>query len=187
MAYLTCRIFIVFVILGTMTVLNLPGQTLDPTVENFMFDRYHKPDELNAAIDSLHRSNPDLTTLHRIGQSAGKRELQVLEIRSGSGNGSNRTPAIFVIGNLEGTVPIASEAAIFLAHQLAENADAREDLTWYILATGNPDGTARFFMQPLVADSRNQHAHNDDMDDAVDEDGPDDLDGNGMITQMRAK
>jgi hypothetical protein len=187
MVYITCRIFIMFITVGAMTVINLPGQTQDSTAENFVFDRYHTPSELNAEIDSLHRANPDLTTVHRIGQSAGKRELLVLEIRSDTSNGANRTPAVFVIGNLEGKVPIASEAAIFLAHQLIENAEARKDLAWYILAAGNPDGTARFFTQPLIADGRNESAHNDDMDDAVEEDGPDDLDGNGIITQMRVK
>ena len=187
MVYITCRIFVMFITVGAMTVINLPGQTQDSTAENFVFDRYHTPRELNAVIDSLHRANPDLTTVHRIGQSAGKRELLVLEIRSDTGNGANRTPAVFVIGNLEGTVPIASEAAIFLAHQLIENAETRKDLAWYILAAGNPDGAARFFTQPLIADGRNQSAHNDDMDDAEDEDGPDDLDGNGIITQMRVK
>ncbi len=187
MAHITCRIFVMFITVGVMTIINLPGQVQDSIAENFLFDRYHTPSELNAEIDSLHRANPYKTTVHRIGQSAGKRELPVLEIRSGSSNRTNRTPAVFVIGNLEGTVPIASEATIFLAHQLIENAEARKDFTWYILAAGNPDGTARFFTQPLIADGRNQSAHNDDMDDAVDEDGPDDLDGNGSITRMRVE
>jgi hypothetical protein len=158
-----------------------------PAAESFTFDRYHPPQELNAALTALNQANPTLTAVHRLARSAGGRDVLVLEIGPEAGKKVHRLPAVFVVGNLEGTVPVASEAAVFLARQVVEKAEARKDLTWYILAAGNPDAAARFFAKPLVADGRNDAACNDDMDEATDEDGPDDLDGNGLVTEMRAR
>ncbi|MCP4157910.1 MAG: hypothetical protein GY757_59925, partial [bacterium] len=79
------------------------------------------------------------------------------------------------------------EAALFLAQSIIEKPDARKDKTWYILPQGNTDAAVRFFKKPLFVDPRNTRPYNDDMDDRVDEDGFEDLDGNGFITSMRVK
>jgi hypothetical protein len=50
---------------------------------------------------------------------------------------------------------------------------------------GNPDAAAKFFEAPLFEDSRNDHPTNDDKDDLTDEDGVNDLNGDGWITSMR--
>lgn len=169
---------------GTAVKAPAPASIL-PESELVKFDRYHTPEELNAAVDAIHQANPNLTAVHRIGRSAGGRDLLILEIGPDVGGKTRRMPAVFVAGNLEGTLPIASEAALFLALRLVASAEARKDLTWYILPAGNPDGSARYFSRPSYADGRNGRPHNDDMDDTDDEDGPDDLDGNGIITEMR--
>jgi hypothetical protein len=192
MNYATCRTFILGMALGAMVSIGIPVLAQTPgsgkvSDETLVFDRYHTPEELSAAIRAINRANPDLTAIHRIGQSPGGRELLLLEISPDIGNKEHRIPAVFVVGNLEGAVPIASEAAMHLAYQLIRNEEARKDLAWYLLVGGNPDGAARFFAEPNFAGGWNDSARNDDMDDAVDEDGPDDLDGNGIITQMRVK
>jgi hypothetical protein len=181
MMHATCRAFILGITVGLTAAGGL--QSAD-TVE---FDRYHTPQELNAAVSAINQANPALTAVHRIGQSPAGRDLIVLEAGPEIGSKVRRAPAVFIVANLEGTIPIASEAAVFLAQQVIGNAETRKDLTWYILASGNPDGAARFFAKPLFASGRNDSAHNDDMDDAADEDGPEDLDGNGIITEMRVK
>jgi len=186
MNYAICRTFVLGI---AMAAIGVPGlaQTPESAKGPLQFDQYHTPQELNAAITAINRANPDLTAIHRIGQSPGGRELLVLEVGPDVGSKEHRIPAVFVVGNLEGTVPIAAEAATFLAYQLIDNEAARKDLAWYLLVNGNPDGAARFFAKPAFAGGWNDSAHNDDMDDAIDEDGPDDLDGNGIITQMRVK
>ena len=52
---------------------------------------------------------------------------------------------------------------------------------------GNPDAYARFFMKPLWSDPGNATPFNDDTDDQTDEDGYNDLNNDGLITQMRVK
>jgi len=70
---------------------------------------------------------------------------------------------------------------------ILEKPEVRKDKTWYVLVCGNPDAAAAYFANPLQMDTRNSRPHNDDMDDSTDEDGTDDLDGNGIITSMRVK
>ncbi len=151
------------------------------------FDRYRKPEELNAALRDLAKANPSVARVHSLAKSAGGRELVLLEIGPETARTAKSLPAVFVAANMEGTVPIAGEAALYLAKLVLEKAEARSDRTWYILPCGNPDAAARYFAKPLYRNARNARPHNDDQDDAVDEDGPDDLDGDGLITVMRVK
>jgi hypothetical protein len=94
---------------------------------------------------------------------------------------------VLVVANMEGVLPLTTEAALSLADRLLADANAARSLTWFILPNGNPDAATRYFRKPLVADERNAGGWNDDMDDQADEDGPDDLDGNGLITELRVK
>ena len=151
------------------------------------FDRYHTPVELNAALREYARANSSIAKVHPLAQSAGGREVVLIEIGPEVGKKDKAFPAVFVGANFEGTVPIAGEAAVFLAKQIIEKPETRKDLTWYVLPCPNPDSAMSYFTKPLHEDSRNARPFNDDMDDATDEDGVNDLDGNGVITMLRVK
>ncbi len=151
------------------------------------FDRYHKPEELAAAVQDLARANPGFAKVHILAKSPGGRELILLEVGPETAKTAKSLPAVFIAANMEGTVPISSEAALYLAKLVCEKADMRSDRTWYILPCGNPDAASRYFAKPLLLDARNARPRNDDQDDQADEDGADDLDGDGLITQMRVK
>ena len=160
-----------------------PGAQQAPLV----FDRYHAPQDANAALTALNKANPATTAIHKIATSAGGADLLAIEIGPEAGKKARKLPAVLVVANLEGVYPIATEGGLFLAQQLLQAPGAARDLTWFIVPAGNPDAAARYFAKPLAADERNASKWNDDMDDQVDEDGPDDLDGNGIITAMRVK
>ena len=151
------------------------------------FDRYHTPAELNAAFRDMARANAAFARIHDLAKSPGGREVVLIEIGPEAGKAVKTLPAVFIGANFEGVVPLAGEAALFLVKQLVEKPEAREDLTWYVLGCPNPDAAFRYFSKPLLPDSGNDRPWNDDMDDAMDEDGPEDLDGNGLITTMRVK
>lgn len=159
-----------------------PGLAAQPTV----FDRYHSPAELNQAFRDIARTNAAFARIHVLARSPGGSEILLLEIGPETGRAEKNLPAVFVGADFDGLRPIAGEAALFLAHQLVAKPGVRADCTWYILGCANPDAAARFFSRPLYADPRNAAAANDDQDDAVDEDGPEDLNGDGLITMMRA-
>ncbi len=150
------------------------------------FDRYHTVVELNKALENFVVSYPQFTRLHKIAVSPGKNAVLMLEI--GPEVGEEKTlPAVLVVANLEGAVPLASEGALFLAQSIMEKPELRKDKTWYVLPCGNPDAGSRYFAKPLHMDVRNVQPFNDDLDDQTDEDGVDDLDGNRIITMMRVK
>ena len=163
------------------------GTTLAAQPAAPAFDRYHSPREVNAALAALHAANPGSTALHTVAVSPGGTELVAIEIGPAAGKTGPRVPAVFVVANLEGLHPAGTEAALYLANLLLRTPDATRDLSWIVLPAANPDAASRFFAKPLRADARNATPWNDDMDDRADEDGPNDLDGNGVITAMRRK
>jgi len=149
------------------------------------FDRYHSPAELNAAFRGIAQANAAFAKIHVLAKSPGGAEVLLLEIGPETGKAEKSLPAVLVGAGFDGLAPISGEAALYLAKQLVEKPDVRKDLTWYVIGCANPDAAARFFSKPLFADSRNASPVNDDLDDAVDEDGPEDLNGDGFITMMR--
>ncbi|MFZ2055476.1 MAG: M14 family metallopeptidase [Candidatus Aminicenantales bacterium] len=151
------------------------------------FDRYHTPADRMAAFQEMARANPGVIRVHTLAKSPGGRDILLLEIGPETGKAEKIHPAVFVAADMEGTVPISSEAALYLAKLVLEKSDLRTDRTWYILPCGNPDAAARFFAKPLQRCPRNAAPVNDDRDDRTDEDGADDLNGDGFITQMRVK
>lgn len=151
------------------------------------FDRYHTPGEINKSLQELAGAHPTITKLHKIAVSPGKKAVNMIEIGPETNAQKKNLPAVLVIANAEGSVPIASEAALFLAKTILEKPEIRKDKTWYILPGCNPDAAAHYFDKPLRMDARNSHPYNDDKDDREDEDGLEDLDGNGIITMMRVK
>ncbi|MCK4765046.1 MAG: hypothetical protein KAW12_22800 [Candidatus Aminicenantes bacterium] len=153
----------------------------------FDFDAYHTPEALNKALKKFAAANSKNAVIHKIALSPGGREVNLIEIGPEVKKKKKLLPAVFVAANMEGTVPISSEAAIYLIKAILEKPEVSKDKTWYVLPVGNPDAAAGYFKKPLVKDGRSDRPHNDDMDDQTDEDGCDDLDKNGFITQMRVK
>lgn len=148
--------------------------------------KYHTPSEVNDIINDIQNSNRSITKIHNLAESPGGRDLLMIEIGPEINSSEKTLPAIFVVGNMEGTIPISTEASLKLINEVLEN-NAAQDKTWYILPNGNPDAAAKYFRTPLIMDSRNELPHNDDMDEATDEDGWEDLNEDGRITQMRVE
>ncbi|MBD3220010.1 hypothetical protein GF314_02105 [bacterium] len=126
----------------------------------------------------------DRATVHELGRSAGDQTLRLLEIapvRASDGG----DPAILVLANLEGDLPLASLTAIELAAEaLAATEGPAAAVRWYVLPLANPDGLDRWFDRPRAPGGRNDAPVDDDADGLAAEDPPDDLDGDGWITWM---
>jgi len=150
-------------------------------------DSYSPPSEVNKRIMQIKQKAGSNAVTHKLTSTPGGLDLLMLEIGTDAGSDDAGNPAILVVGNMDGTRPIATEAALYLAEKVISDEKNFNDLTWFILPMGNPDATDRFFSELVYVDSRNYSPYNDDMDDQVDEDGYNDLDGNGIITRMRVK
>ncbi|NOX19205.1 MAG: hypothetical protein GXO87_13105 [Chlorobi bacterium] len=159
---------------------NLSAQTIS-------FAEYHAPKASVKALKNLSDENGSISKIIEIAESPKENKVVMIEIGPEVNEKQKSLPAILVAANMDGTVPISTEAALYLAQMILEKPEARENMTWYILPVGNPDAAERYFSSPLYKDARNGKAFNDDKDDQTDEDGFDDLNKDGFITQMRVK
>jgi hypothetical protein len=134
-------------------------------------------------LNALKLKDPVKTKLHHIAESPGGVSVDVLEI----GADLKNVPAIFVGANFEGKTPLSSEGALYMAKMLLDSAAYTKSVKWFILPLPNPDATTGYFSKVKLERTVNNWAVNDDKDDQLDEDAPEDLNGDGWITQMRVE
>lgn len=149
--------------------------------------KYNNHEQIVSLMKELQVKNQGIIKIHNLASTPGKRDVLLYEIGSEINSQTKINPAVLVVANMEGINPLGSEAALTLAQNISGDAGKYKNLTWYILPSGNPDGAEHFFDKPLYKDPRNDLAVNDDLDEQTDEDGYNDLDGNGIITIMRVK
>jgi hypothetical protein len=172
------------IVLGIAGAMGALGQATGAETPGSVRDGYRAPAAIVKELEHLAGKGGAAARVQVLGNSPGGRPLALLQV----GPGTTPTPGVLVIANMEGNTPFASEAALKLAQRLVgEWSDAQKGRTWYILPVGNPDGYARFFASPLAVDFGNERSVDADLDDAVNEDGPDDLNSDGFITVMRQK
>ena len=146
--------------------------------------KYSNPAQVNKRIDQISQKSGGLVQVRKLAVSPGGTDILLMEIGKKS---DVPNPAVLVVGNLSGISPVTTEAALSLAERIASDARLFSEITWYVVPMGNPDAHSRYFATPLYLDPGNFTPHNDDMDDQFDEDGFNDLDGNGLITNIRVK
>jgi hypothetical protein len=118
----------------------------------------------------------------------GNREVLLITL----GQNKNRSrPAILIVGNVAAPHLVGGEIALGLAEwivaHVAEDSvrTLLESTTLFIIPRPNPDGVEKLFQPPFYEADGNARKTDDDRDFLFGEDPPDDLDGNGIITQMR--
>jgi len=164
-----------------------------PRVE-IPWNRLYDVDEIYAHLDRLVAAYPDLLSMEIIGYSVENRELRVYTLNDAATGPDEEKPAMWVDGNVHGNEVQGGEGVVYLAWYLLENhgSNARvtalvEGSAFYLLPMVNPDGRANWFREAHTASSSRSGVMplDRDGDGLFDEDGPDDLDGDGEITQMR--
>lgn len=144
------------------------------------FDKYHTHKEVQQILKKIKGKSIEL---HTIAESPGGLPVNVIEI----GSDLVDAPAIFVGANFEGNVPLATEGALYLIQMLQDSSAYTENVKWYIMPQPNPDAAEGYFAEIKSALSVNKYEINDDADEAANEDGFEDLNGDGIITKMRVK
>lgn len=130
----------------------------------------------------------ELATMRAIGESLEGREIWLVRLAAGSGPPIDTRPALLVVGNLSGDHLLGSHLALDAVRYLAGPGAAEADLenhVIYVVPRLNPDGAEAMFDRPAGGTRLNARPFDADNDGRVDEDGPEDLDGNGVITLMR--
>ncbi|MEO5824941.1 MAG: M14 family metallopeptidase [Gemmatimonadales bacterium] len=145
---------------------------------------------LSADLRALATAHSSGATLVTIATSPGGRAVQALRV--GSGRDVDSRPALLVIANAHGPHLVGSEIAFASARRLLERAAGDTAVSrligrttiWFIPRM-NPDAAESMFGNLAWERTGNGLAADDDHDQATDEDAPDDLNGDGLITTMR--
>ena len=153
-------------------------------------DQYSNYSQLTARVQAIGKNFSRFATVKSIGTTSGGKELWMITIGTGTTAGK---PAIAVIGGVEGNHLLGTELAIGFAENLlrGSNSDSIQSLlnlsTYYVFPNMMPDATENYFGRLRYERIGNATETDDDRDGAVNEDGYDDLDGNGRITWMRVE
>lgn len=147
---------------------------------------------LGRRLASLAGQNPDVMYVTAMARSMDKRKVWLVEIGKGSEQNRLTRPAMLVVAGIEGNDLIGSSVAASWIERLIEQSGSDDEVTKlletttiYVVPRLNPDGAEHFFAEPKRETSVNDKPVDDDHDGLVDEDGPDDLNGDGLISWMR--
>ncbi len=150
---------------------------------------YTPPNRLAERLRTLTTAHKTDATLQSIGKSPGGNDLWVLTLSRG-GNTATK-PALALVAGLDGTHLAGTELALQLAEKLLNGRDSvarlLETRTIYVVPSVNPDAAAQAFAALKWERAGNGQPTDDDRDGRVDEDGPEDLNGDGLITTVRVE
>ncbi|MBI2921182.1 MAG: hypothetical protein HYY18_08880, partial [Planctomycetes bacterium] len=147
-------------------------------------------DEFAAGLRATTAASNGVASVAVIGMSSERREILLVAIAHGEG-GDGR-PALLVIGGVEGDQATGAELAAALVADLVTAKDERTrkllaERIVYVIPRLNPDGLERRLAPLRWADAGTARRWDEDRDGEADEDGPDDLDGDGAIAWMRVE
>ncbi len=160
------------------------------------WNRYYDYDETTVLLKRLQEAYPWFLQLESIGQSFEGREMWMLTINNPETGAAEGKAAMYIDANVHGNEIQGTETCLYTIWYLMENYGRIEKVkelvdqrVFYILPMVNPDGRDHWFdAANTSSSSRSGKAPMDsDRDGVADEDGADDLDGDGHITQMRIK
>jgi hypothetical protein len=155
------------------------------------FDHYHTLAEIEAYLEAVAARYPELVTVHEIGRSRADRPIWAVDVNNPSTGPTNEKPGFYVDGNIHGGEVLGGEGALAFLDRLLSDYGRDPGITalvdtraFYVVPIVNPDGRA------ISVDTPENHRWNirpfdDDRDGRIDEDPPEDLDGDDRILQMR--
>src|SRR5215207_3259420 len=154
-------------------------------------NRWHGYHELVADMERLQRAFPKFLTLSSIGKSVEGRDIKVMTILNPDTGAEATKAGMYIEANVHGNEIQGAEVCLYTIWYLMEHYDRLprvkqlvDERVFYIVPTVNPDGREHFMQ--VHAGGRSGHQPVDsDNDGLADEDDVDDLNGNGVIEQMR--
>lgn len=193
---------ILFLLLGTALHAQTPdqffkasGTPANPKVD-VSWNRYNTAEGLAEIAKKIAAAYPELAKLSSIGKSYQGRDLWCLTITDFNSGDPDRKPGFYIDGNIHSNeiqgAEIAMYTAWYLTESFDENAFIKDLLTkriFYIVPTINPDARNDYMQGANTAHSPRSGMIpiDDDRDGEYDEDGYEDLNGDGHVSQMRRK
>ena len=155
---------------------------------------YLNYEEMTKAVKALGDTNKDFVKVESIGKSAGGRDIWVMTIAKPGAVPVAERPALLIAANFEADHLVGSSLSIEVAKYLLSSYATDEAVktsldnhVFYIIPRMNPDGAEGMFAALKTGSRTNLTPTDGDNDGRLDEDGPDDLNKDGLITVMRVK
>jgi len=162
----------------------LVGVLMAPLSGHAQTAAYLDFDDLTRELRSVVNGS-DVASMRSLGTSHDGREIWVVQI-AGDGSTVEERPGVLVVGNLSGDHLLGSALALETVRYLTGGDADLTDKLFYIIPRLNPDGAEAMFAGVRSARRGNGLPFDDDNDGRVDEDSAEDLNGDGVITVMRA-
>ena len=191
-SFLKC-VLVLFALIALIPQGGLTQKASDPQFKvKIDFNRWHDTNELYADMRRLAAAWPKFVKVNVIGKSYEGRDVIVATVNNPDTGPELSKAAMLIEANVHGNEIQGGEICLYTVWYLMENYGRLEDITrlvnervFYIIPTMNPDGRQYFFESP-GGSARSGHVPVDDDNDGLfEEDGPDDLNVNGIIEQMR--
>ena len=151
---------------------------------------YHNYNDMTTLLKKISKNNSNIMQLNSVGTSLNNKEIWCVSI-SGKEQHKNN-PAILIVGGVEGVDIVSSEMCLQFIHTIAANYSTDDNVkqllqntTFYIFPRVNPDATETYFSSLKYERHLNSNSIDLDKDGLIDEDGFDDLNGDGVITLIR--
>ncbi len=160
------------------------------------FDHYYTYAQVGEALKALHEAYPALTTLEVVGKSEEGRDVWAMTINNPKTGAPLDKPGVYADANIHGNEIQGGEVCLSLLDTLLTMYGQNDQITklvdrnaFYVIPVVNVDGRYHFFEDPNDSSSSRslRIPRDDDHDGLVDEDKPDDLDGDGNICMMRRR
>ena len=157
------------------------------------FAHYHTYDEVTAFLRQWAADYPNLVDLYSVGKSFEGRDIWQITITNKSTGKDTDKPAMFIEGNRHSGEVTAAESALWFAWHILSGYGQDPALTKlvdtkaiYVKVKNNPDGS-ELYLNTAQSNRSTVRPYDDDGDGLLDEDPPEDLDGDGFILQVRRK
>ncbi|HUT07350.1 MAG TPA: M14 family metallopeptidase [Candidatus Latescibacteria bacterium] len=157
------------------------------------FAHYHTYDEVNAFLRKWASEYANLVDLYSVGKSFEGRDIWQITITNKSTGKDTDKPAMFIEGNRHSGEVTAAESALWFAWHILSSYGQDPEITRlvdtkaiYVKVKNNPDGS-ELYLNTAQSNRSTVRPYDDDRDGLLDEDPPEDLDGDGFILQVRKK
>jgi hypothetical protein len=153
---------------------------------------YYDNKSLSGRLASLAERNSALVRVESIALSMQKRNVWLVELGKGTRQDRQTRPAMLLVAGIEGNDLIGCSIAVNWIERLVEQYQDDDEITnllqtttIYLVPRLDPDAAEHFFADIRFETSTNDKPVDGDHDGLLDEDGPEDLNNDGLITWMR--
>ena len=158
------------------------------------FNHFYNYEQVTEALKKLVAGYPQYLQLRSLGSSVQGREMWLVTVNNPQTGPQEHKAAMYIDANVHGNEVQGTEVCLYTAWYLMNHyrkspriKELVDRRVFYIVPMINPDGREYWFREANTASSSRsgQKPLDNDFDGQLDEDGPEDLDGDGNITMMR--